>query len=1123
MSINELQREAARAEPDVAQKIVAGAGTGKTTTMVNRFAHLVSAHGLDPARILAVTFTNRAAAELRDRITATLLGQGLVADRASLDSAWIGTFHGLCVRLLREDCYEIGFDRDTRVIDQLEERLLVRDVQSALRDDRVAGAGILEMEAIGVEGAVKLSTETFGFIQRIKGLGLTPDGLEGRCSARARAYWHDLAERDGSDENPEERIAEEEAARLICATYQEYEKRLSERRLLDFDGILLRTREGLREHPGWAQRCRERFQYIIVDEFQDTSRVQLDVLALLAAAGFANVSVVGDPKQSIYSWRDAQMRNLLDFAGTERRLLTNYRSPQPILDLATQVIRGDPLFAGEPSLVAAGVTTGETPTPGSFASPASGGAAVSLYRAGTPEEEAGFVASTIVRLREQGREWPDIAILTRMRNPPIAFEQELRRAAIPYVTAGGYGFFDREEVKDVLAHLAVIDNPLRDEALTRLLQGPLVRVSDAELYSLMRQRLGTARSNQHLWDALTASEAEGMPELLEPARTRVTDALALVRRLAGERAGMAVSELVQEVIDQSGYARHAAADVAEADRRLGNLRKLYRLAGDFEASTAFSGIGDFLAYVDLHEANAIEVAEADVGGSNAVRFMTVHAAKGLEFPVVFLAHLKPLRQAHRGWMFFDDEMGLILKTLGERDGAETGKHAAWKRLRGDAGTLPMNVEQGEMRRLVYVATTRAQEQLFVSATRRDEPDWAAVLSTLDARGRERVHPEDDHFRTMALHLRDGGSGVLLEPASEPPRQRVLDFSASRSAPAESRALALPGSAAPPAAALAAGRLEISFTQLEVLAQCPLRYRHLFEWRIPAPPDDLWPDSARHQNSLAASTLGTLVHAVLERFHQPGRQPERDTAPDLDTLHTFWQAASLGVVTAAEAGALWSSDARAMFENYLASDVAHLETIANEQEVNLVMRVADTDVLIRGFIDRLCRAADGSILVLDYKTNRGMSAATHESHDRQLAIYSRAVTEALGLPGRVDAAVIELRTGMLHRAGAGGWDGVERLLQQLVAGHREAPANPPCSGCAYSPSCPSSTRRRTGPGAGRPPQQRALSPPATAAPRPTVRHPGSPARSHTPSPPAGPGRAPPAWTWCGSRASWRSAG
>ena len=225
---------------------------------------------------------------------------------------------------------------------------------------------------------------------------------------------------------------------------------------------------------------------------------------------------------------------------------------------------------------------------------------------------------------------------------------------------------------------------------------------------------------------------------------------------------MSVGDLVQAVLDETGYAALAGSEAAEAPRRLGNLRKLYRMAGDFEASQAFTGLDEFIRYVNLHDEHEIDVPEADVSGSDAVRFMTVHAAKGLEFPVVFLAHVKPPIIQHRGWLFFDDEMGLIIKDLGDTN-KQTLKHGHFVAAR--AGELPKDVDRAESRRLVYVAITRAERQLFVSATRKKEPDWESVFSELDGNGRARRDPADDHFRTLALFLRDGGCGTLLETES----------------------------------------------------------------------------------------------------------------------------------------------------------------------------------------------------------------------------------------------------------------------------------------------------------------------------------------------------------------------
>ena len=1034
MRLNEGQAVAAHAGIDAAQKVVAGAGTGKTATMVARFVHLVAEHGLDPTRIIAVTFTNKAAGELRSRITDALIARELITDSAQLDTAWIGTFHTLCLRLLREHCYTVGFDRDTRVVEPLAERLLITEIQEALLDGRIDGAGVDALEALDVDNVVKLATDTFDFIRRMKGRGIGPDDLAARCDSGYTAWW---VNGDGDlVDAATEAAAEREAQAMICATFLEYERRLDAARVIDFDGIVLRTLRALREHPAWAASLREWFHYVIVDEYQDTSQSQAAVIRLLARDNLANVSVVGDPRQSIYGWRDADISNLLGFAGAERILDVNYRSHQEILDLAHAVITVDPTF-DDPAPMAAHDEHGPRVTP-------DGLDPVVLALANDVEDEARWVAANIRRVHDhKGAAWSDIALLTRLRVPPIAFERALRDAGIPYVTGGGYGFFGREEVKDVLALLAVVENPLNDRALVRLLQSPATRVSDAALYTLVRGRLGVGRTHRHPWDAVMEAEADDFPELDLGVAQRVRACLALVRSLQDMRAGMSVRDIVQQAIDRSGAAARAAADPTESDRRTGNLRKLVRLAGDYEASAVFSGIAEFLRYVELHEAHAIEEPEADDVDADAVRFTTVHAAKGLEFPYVFLAYVSPARRQHRGLVFLDDALGLIVRKS-ESD-APTTKFDAWtKRLGRDR---PTDIAAREYRRIIYVAITRAQTELYVSATRRDQPTWddIAVLPKLQ-------EPEDDFFVTIAEYAGKRGwprelASLAVAPAAGATARTSHDDDVAR--------IPLPERCERPATGFAERtRIELSHTQLEVMAQCPLRYRYLFDWRVPVPPDDLWPDSARHQNAIAASELGDLVHRTLQACH-----PRGHVTLSLDTIRARWDVASRGVLTDTAAADVWAREGEAMFVNYLASPVSAYETVATEQEFNLAVDVGGVPVMIRGFIDRLCRTDDGRLLVVDYKTNRDISTATHAAHDRQLAIYTRAVTDALGFDEPVDACVLALRTGERIDGRGDAWDDVGVLLSQVASDTRGAPERPPCSGCAFRDSCPASVARR----------------------------------------------------------------
>jgi DNA helicase II / ATP-dependent DNA helicase PcrA len=1016
-----------------ARKVVAGAGTGKTKTMVERFAHLVEpAQGLDPLRILVVTFTKKAAGELADRISNALLTRGLVHDRADLDAAWIGTFHGLCIRLLREDCYEIGFDRDLKVIDPLEERLLVQEVQRDLRDGLIEGAGILELEATDVDDAARLSYATFAIIRTMKGQGVLPDDLLVSCKAAADEFWGKFRTEQGADyAYTDDELADEEARELVCATYREYERRLAERGLIDFDGILVRTRDALRDNPKWAAMRREFFEHIIVDEFQDTNRVQVEMLELLAQPHFANVEVVGDPKQSIYGWRDADIRNILRFEGERHQLTINYRSPQPILDAALHVIRQDPQFADEPALVA---DTG-----------AGDAESICLFRADTPEEEARFVATRILELHQAGRRWSDIAILTRMRRPPIAFEQELRRLGIPYVTGAGYGFFEREEIKDVVAYLRVIDNPLDDAAVVRLLQGPLVRVTDGELFRLFRDR----EHGEHCWDALR-ERIDSAAELVDHATAeRIGEVLQLVADGSARRAGTSLSQLLQWILDESGYPALSAADPSASARRLGNLRKLQRMAADYESRAVFSGLRDFIEYVELHGEHEVEVGEADVEGADAVSFMTIHGAKGLEFPVVFLAHLKPFHNAGERWSLrYDEDLGLVVK---KANGKDTPKFNAMKERR--AGDMPLDLEREEMRRLVYVAITRARKQVFITATRRDDPDWDSVLADTVG-GKARPAPNDDYFRSLALWA-SPGAGTLLEPELAELSPWTEAAVAQATTPSEQELTPVDDGAAEPADR-APARMELSFSRLELFAQCPLRYRYASEWRLPVPPDDLWPAAGEPASrAVNAAALGTLVHATLETFHHPG---PLDGAGGLTRLRELWNDATDEVLSPALAADVWERQAEPMFSRYLELEVAGFRTLATEQEVNLVENIDGREVVIRGFIDRLCEDPAGSVVLVDYKTNKEIGAEAGAAYARQLSIYERAAGSALGIAAQ--PMLIELRKGIVHRPDAESlWAGVEDVLRVVLNELRTAPADAPCGACAFRRSCPSSTAPR----------------------------------------------------------------
>src|SRR5207245_713691 len=355
------QAAAAHAGPQGAFLIAAGPGTGKTFTATERFGWLVE-QGVAPDQILTLTFSDRAAEELRLRITAELgarrpdLATQQLAGRAQgaqiLDSSWIGTFHGVCARLLDEFAYLVGAPREMRVLDETGQKLFQQQLIAKLRSGAAAPFDPDSFTALPVDDLDDLLRSGLRFLLKLKGRGISPERFRERASDLPAHHWGGRPSPNGSG-GPDPARAELEAIEVLFTIYRAYEDGLREQGLRDFDDLPLEVIHPPERGPELRPRCRERFRYLIVDEFQDTNRIQLDFIRLAAAEGFGNVTAVGDAKQSIYGWRDAEIDNIRTrFPGARLPLTHNRRSFQGILDCATDFIRRAADFAAEPELVA---------------------------------------------------------------------------------------------------------------------------------------------------------------------------------------------------------------------------------------------------------------------------------------------------------------------------------------------------------------------------------------------------------------------------------------------------------------------------------------------------------------------------------------------------------------------------------------------------------------------------------------------------------------------------------------------------------------------------------------------------------------------------------------------------
>ncbi len=647
--LNPQQREAVLAT-DGPVLILAGAGSGKTRVITHRIAHLVLDKGVPSDRILAVTFTNKAAGEMKAR-TEALLGGGPIG-------SWMSTFHRFCVRVLRREAAAAGLRPDFVIYDEDDQLAAVRE---ALR-------------------ALDLSEKLH-----------PPRRILSRISARKNA-----------GRGPEDGEGDSFAASVFSRVADRYREILAAAGALDFDDLLLRAVVLFTENALVREAYRRRLPYVLVDEYQDTNRSQYELVRHLAGPD-GNLTAVGDEDQSIYSWRGADIRNILDFeadfpGARVLRLEENYRSRPSILDAASGLVAHNQKRKGK-----------------TLRAVKAAGDPVRLHQAGDEFQEAAWVVSRISGRRDAGRS----AVLYRMNSQSRLFEEALMRAGVPYEVWGGVGFYERREVKDLLAYLRLIANPRDPIALKRVVNVPPRGIGDRTVQELERVARERGIST---WDALAVVEGEALlpARATQPLR-RFRETLEALR---AEAPSLGLKSLLTRVLEVTGYAAALAQqDSHESQDRLENLAELLSAAADYEAREDSPSLAGFLDRVSL-------LSDVDKAKDDApVVLMTLHSAKGLEFDAIFLVGL---------------EEGLV-------------PHAR-SLARGDA--------LEEERRLCYVGMTRARERLHLT--------WAQSRSVFGQRrlsepSRFLVEIPRDHVEVTADGRRPEISA--FGPRRRPPGER----------------------------------------------------------------------------------------------------------------------------------------------------------------------------------------------------------------------------------------------------------------------------------------------------------------------------------------------------------------
>ena len=616
--LNDKQREAAMFT-EGPLLILAGAGSGKTSTMTCRIAYLVQEMGVHPYNILAVTFTNKAAGEMKDRV-AQLIGEGV--------NMWILTFHSACLRILRYHAEILGYGRDFAVYDPTDQKAVVKNVCRGLNID-----------------TKKFTPNYFlGMISHCKEQRISPNEYAG-------IYGNDYKEQ------------------MIQQVYRRYDDTLRSNNAMDFDDLLLKTVELFEKDEAILLKYQDRFKYIMVDEYQDTNMIQYQFVKMLADARDErgevrrNICVVGDDDQCIYQWRGADIRNILefekDFPGAKIvKLEQNYRSTANIIAAAHSVIEHN---SGRKKK--------------KLWTDAEDGNKIVYFRADDERDEAAFVASEINRLAGagviggSGNSYRDFAVLYRTNAQSRTFEEALSRRDIPYRVLGGLRYYDRKEIKDLLCYMRLVQNKSDDLALVRIINEPKRGIGGRTVEKLQET---AALQGKGLFDVLMDEDT------VSSFSTKVTNGLktlaGIIESYGREKDNMKISDLYNGLLVNSGYLKSLEdQNTVEAESRIENLMEFKSVIMDYEHEDPNMNLAEFmerialLADVDNHDAD-----------ENAVVLMTLHSAKGLEFPFVFMPGMED--GLFPGWRAFDRQDGL-----------------------------------DEERRLCYVGITRAKERLWITS------------------------------------------------------------------------------------------------------------------------------------------------------------------------------------------------------------------------------------------------------------------------------------------------------------------------------------------------------------------------------------------------------------------------
>ncbi|MBI3039056.1 UvrD-helicase domain-containing protein [bacterium] len=932
-------------------KIVAGAGSGKTEVLTRRLISLIEM-GINPNSIVCITFTNKAAAELKTRIFSSSVKTSI------LKRIQISTFHSFLGSQVRKDPFGAGVDNGYSILTGNERKLFLDHVLEQFIEmkglEMVTGC-----EKLASEMALKLSETLPDALEQIRKFLFEPGDF-----FRGTKYIWGLRNHSPSQF---ESVLLDWIHRFYCF----YLQLMSEHDYLDFDDLLIRGRSLVLRRRELGFEFPEKV--FLIDEFQDNNQEQLGIIKKIVGDSSGHLTVVGDPKQSIYRFQGADLNTFNAFkADRADYLKENFRSVEEILNLADSYIDSGE-FLTPPLVSHIGPSIRPHPI------------ACLLTQDSSGMEESEMIADFIQTASEKNLmleklkrplRFGDVAILVRsIRLMPKALEDALMARNIPYVTSGGFGFYDRSEVQEVVAFFRLLSNPNHDHSLVKILTGPLFGVSDSEISKFaLRSRSEKSSLMTHL---LSLSDEELSPTLQAFRR--------LFLNLCRQKDSLSVLELSYKILDEAGFWEYLTLQTHKLKRvRMeNNLSKFLGIVRGFEKHGIFTSLRDFLRYLDRVLLSDIEEQEGQgkYEEQEAVKISTIHKAKGLEFPLVFLPFVKSGLVGDRRWVRFSREFGLVVKQDSE------GKKIQDDSIK-DFNDREKLANEAEIRRVYYVALTRAEELLVVSGSKkcsensdeilgmiagkiRRNPAWGNVQEIQAWRSiiAEWLGKQEEIFSLMPLEPEN-----TLDPSIVCGQIIALDRFLSNKSAVESVKQIL--------------EEVYSLEDLNLYKLCPRRFFYRKKG-LPSLIEETPPSSI---------ILGNWVHQSLKLFHQNPVSNLTDNLRSKTMKEIFERLRPLqGKINEQIANAGLS-----ILTQYLSSEVSREDPWMLEAEVNLRLDAPSGPFIIHGFSDRVDRIGQ-NIRIIDYKV-RGYNPKPHSGYSKQMALYLAAARRGiLGETGSLNFA------------------------------------------------------------------------------------------------------------------------